>query len=123
MSEKLSKIDASPEAKGLARDLNAEAPKNEQEFGVLLARYKAQSPEKYEEKLAKGVFARQAKALGITLKSEAKPEKVEAPKEEPKVEEAELSRDELKAALTAKGVVFDGRASIETLKKLLEESS
>lgn len=65
MSEKLTKIDASPEAKGLERDLRAEAPKTLQEFEVLLARYKSQSPEKYEEKLKSGAFAKQARVLGI----------------------------------------------------------
>lgn len=80
MSEKLTKIDASPEAKGQERDLRAESPKNAQEFDVLLGRYKAQSPEQYEKKLASGDFTRQARALGFRW-----PEvKEEEPKEEVK---------------------------------------
>ena len=65
MSEKLTKIDASPEAKGLDRDLRADVPKTIEEFDVLLARYKKQSPEQYEKKLENGTFVKQAKALGF----------------------------------------------------------
>ena len=65
MSEKLTKIDASPEAKGLDRNLQAEAPKNVNEFEVLLARYKTQNPEGYEKKLNNGTFSKQAKTLGF----------------------------------------------------------
>lgn len=82
MSEKLTKIDASPEAKGMDRDLRADAPKTEEEFNVLLARYQKQSPEKYAQKLASGEFEKQKKALGIASepKEEVKPEKEEKSK-------------------------------------------
>lgn len=69
--EKLAKIDASPEVKGVERDLRAEAPKTAEEFDVLLSRYRKQSPEQYEKKLGNGSFDRQAKALGIAWESEA----------------------------------------------------
>ena len=80
MSEKITKIDASPKAKGAERDLRAEEPKNVKEFDVLLSRYKAQSPEKYEKKLENGDFVRQAKHFGFawpTKKAEKKEEKDE----------------------------------------------
>lgn len=72
MSEKLAKIDASPEAKGLDRDLRADSPKNAQEFDVLLSKYQKQSPIQYEKKLADGTFAKQAKALGFAWGEEPK---------------------------------------------------
>ncbi len=77
--EKLPKIDASPEVKGEARDLRAESPHTTEEFEILLARYKAQSPEQYEKKLANGTFDKQAKTLGFAWESpEAKVKEVEA---------------------------------------------
>ena len=79
MSEKLTKIDASPAAKGQDRDLRADCPKTEEEFNVLLARYEKQNPVRYAQKLASGEFEKQKLALGIiSVKAEVKPE----PKEE-----------------------------------------
>lgn len=81
--EKLSKIDASPEAKGLERDLRADSPKTAEEFDVLISRYKEQCVRqnqlaKFEAKLGSGEFSKQALALGITWpKAEAKVEKEE----------------------------------------------
>ena len=77
MSDNLPKIDASPQAKGLDRDLRADMPKNVEEFEVLLGRYKKQSPEKYEEKLNNGTLEKQAKAMRIKW-----PIKEEKPQEE-----------------------------------------
>jgi len=94
MSEKLTKIDASPEAKGLERDLRAESPKNSQEFEVLLARYKSQSPEKYEEKLKSGAFAKQAQVLGIAWGKQEAPDTTVAPEAsgEPETEKSKRGR-------------------------------
>ena len=83
MSENLPKIDASPEAKGLQKDLRADMPKNAQEFEVLLGRYKAQSPEKFEQKLKDGTLAKQAKTMGINWPPKQEPIKVVEKLEEP----------------------------------------
>lgn len=83
MSERLTKIDASPESKGQDRDLRADMPKTAEEFEVLLARYQKQSPEKYAQKLASGEFEKQKKALGI----------VDEPKVEVKAKKEEKSKE------------------------------
>lgn len=103
--EKLAKIDASPEAMGVDRDLRAELPKTVSDFEVLLSRYQKQSPEQYEKKLGNGTFDKQAKALGIAWESpEAKKARVEA-EEKAKAEAAaaaEAKKAEAKAAEKAK---------------------
>ena len=101
----IAKIDASPEAKGIDQDLRAVQPKTVEEFEVLLGRYKAQSPQKYEEKLANRVFDRQAKILGVPWKSEAvlKEEAEAKAKAEKEAEEkAEAEKLAAKAAAKAK---------------------
>ena len=91
--EKLTKIDASPEAKGLERDLNAEAPKNVKEFEVLLSRYEKQNPVGYELKLKNGTFVKQAKALGFVWGKE-----IVKPVAEPIVKESEVADSKVKDA-------------------------
>lgn len=77
MSEKLTKIDASPEAKGLEKDLRSDSPRTAEEFAVLLSRYEKSNPEKYQAKLLAGSFTRQAKELGFVWPpvEEVKPKK------------------------------------------------
>jgi len=93
MSENLPKIDASPKAKGLDRDLRADMPTNAEEFDVLLKRYKAQNLEKYEEKLKNGDLVRQAKSMGFKWGVKEKEEEKEEPKEE-KPEKKEVKEPE-----------------------------
>ncbi|WP_195515561.1 hypothetical protein [Enterococcus dispar] len=81
----------------------------------LLARFKEKGfaiqaePKTAEEMLKAQIKDLEAQVADLTAQLEA-------------VKSTDMSRDEIKAALTEKGVDFKGNASKEDLKKLLEDS-